>query len=161
MVKVVIIYDSMTGNNELMAKAVAEGVESVKGAQALLYKIGTKFRMSMLNEADAIIVGSPSIYGNMTHKLVQFFANLTYLKNAKKIDIEGMKGAAFGSYAWDGGYHTERIESELMKLGIEMAAPPLSIADQKEKRDVKISRDDFKSCRELGKLVARTMIGAR
>ncbi|UCH01728.1 MAG: FprA family A-type flavoprotein [Candidatus Bathyarchaeota archaeon] len=157
--KVVIIYDSVTGNNELMAKAVAEGVESINHVEAQLYKIGDRFPISILNDAFAIIVGSPSIYGNMTLKLSQFFDNLNYLSEMKKIRIEGKKGAAFGSYAWDGGWHTERIEQELMKLGLEMVAPPLSVADQEGKRSRKISRDDVDRCRELGKTVARVVTG--
>ena len=158
MFKVVIIYDSVTGNNELMAKAVAEGVESIEGVEAQLYKIGTKFPISIVNDAEALIVGSPSIYGNMTLELNQFFDNLNYLKEAKKINVKGKKGAAFGSYAWDGGWHTERIERELMKLDLEMVAPALSVADQEGKNDVKIRRDDLDRCRELGKTVARAVV---
>ncbi len=158
MFKVVVIYDSVTGNNELMAKAVAEGVESVEGVETQLYKIGTKFPISIVKDAAALIVGSPSIYGNMTLKLNQFFTNLNYLKKEKKINVKGKKGATFGSYAWDGGWHTERIERELMKLGLEMVTPALSVADQEVKRDLKISRDDLDKCRELGKTVARAVV---
>jgi flavorubredoxin len=142
-----------------MAKAVAEGLESIESVEVQLYKIGTKFSISIVNDASALVVGSPSIYGDMTLQLRQFFDSLNYLKREKKINVEGKIGAAFGSYGWDGGWHTIRIEQELMKLGLQMVAPSLSIAEQEDKKDIKTSREDLDSCRELGKTVARAIVG--
>lgn len=157
MAKVIIIYDSKTGNTELMANAVAEGAKGVKGVDVQLQKIGTKFPISVLNDADAIIVGSPTIYGNITHEVVEFFTSLEYLKQAKHINLKGKKGAAFGSYGWDGGWNIERIEKELKALGVELVAPAVSAADQGGVMKMKIHPDDLNKCRELGRAVAKAV----
>ncbi|MEM2922005.1 MAG: flavodoxin domain-containing protein, partial [Candidatus Bathyarchaeia archaeon] len=56
MPKIVIVYESMSGNTEKMAKAVAEGASSIKGVDVEIYKVGTRFPVSSLDKADAIIV---------------------------------------------------------------------------------------------------------
>jgi multimeric flavodoxin WrbA len=43
--KVCVIYDSLVGFTEMMAKAVIKGVKSVQGIEAELLKIGTPFSM--------------------------------------------------------------------------------------------------------------------
>jgi len=157
MAKVLIIYDSKTGNTELMANAVAEGVKSIKGMEIQVQKIGTKFPISILNDSDAVIVGSPTIYGNITHEIFEFFANVKYLVEAKRLKLKGKKGAAFGSYGWDGGWNTERIEQELKALGVDLVAPAVSAADQGGVMKMKIHKDDLAKCRELGKAVAQAV----
>jgi len=160
MSKVVIIYDSKTGNTELMAKAIAQGLCDVEGVEADLYKLGTKFPMGILEDADAIVVGSPTIYGNITNELAFFFENLGYLKSAKHVNTEGIKGAAFASYGWDGGWVTERIENELKALGVKLVAPSVSAVDQGGVMGMKIHTDDLEKCRQLGKAVGKAVAGA-
>ena len=157
MAKVIIIYDSKTGNTELMANAVAEGAKSVKGVDVQMQKIGTKFPVSILNDADAIVVGSPTIYGNITHELIEFFENIKYLVGAKHINLKGKRGAAFGSYGWDGGWNTERIVDELKALGVQIVAPTISAVDQGGVMQMKIHKDDLAKCRELGRAVAKAV----
>ncbi len=157
MAKVIIIYDSQTGNTELMANAVAEGARSVKGVEVELRKIGTRFPTSILKGADAMIIGSPTIYGNISRELAEFFGNAGYLTEAKHLNLKGKKGAAFGSYGWDRGWNTGRIEEELKALGVELVAPAVSAADQSGLSPMKIHIDDLKKCRELGKTVAEAI----
>jgi flavorubredoxin len=158
MTKIVIIYDSKTGNTELMANAVAEGARSVKGVEVQVQKVGTRFPISILNSADAIIVGSPTIYGNITHEIVEFLGNIKYLTEAKHLNLKGKKGAAFGSYGWDGGWNTERIEEELKALGVQLVVPAVSAADQGGVMQMKIHKNDLAKCRELGVAVAKAVI---
>jgi flavorubredoxin len=158
MAKVFIIYDSKTGNTELMANAVAEGVRSVKGVETQLIKIGIKCSISILNDADAIIIGSPTIYGNITQEVREFLIDLNYLQTAKRLILRGKKGAAFGSYGWDGGWNTERIEQELKALGIHLVAPAVSAVDQGGAMQMKIHPNDLKKCRELGLAVAKAVV---
>jgi len=157
MPKVVIIYDSKTGNTELMAKSIAQGACSVEGVETDVYKLGTKFPIKTLEDADALIVGSPTIYGNITDELAFFFENLGYLKRAKHINTEGMKGAAFGSYGWDGGWNTERIEKELVALGVKLIASSVSAVDQGGVMGMKIHTQDLEKCRKLGEIVAKAV----
>lgn len=154
MAKVVIVYDSKTGNTELMAQTVAEGAKSVKGTVVQTQKLGTKFPIDTLKDADAIVVGSPTIYGNITHELTEFFQTLNYLQTVKHVVIKGKKGAAFGSYGWDGGWNTQRIEEELKSLGVQLVADTVSAADQGGVMQTKIGKDELAKCRILGQVVA-------
>jgi flavorubredoxin len=157
MAKVIIIYDSGTGNTELMVNAVAEGARSVKNVEVQLHKIGTRFSIHILKDADGVIIGSPTIYGNMTHRLVEFFNTLRYLRTVGRIILNGKKGAAFGSYGWDRGWSTERIEQELKALGVELVAPAVSASEQGTYSPMKIDTGDLDKCRELGKAVAKAV----
>jgi len=161
MPKVVIVYDSKTGNTELMANAVVEGANTVKGTKTELRKIGEKFPISTLKDADAIVIGSPTLYGNITSDVQEFLANLGNLQQSKRIILKGKKGAAFGSYGWDGGWNTERIEDELKKLGVQLVAPSVSAADQGGVMQMKIHKDDLAKCRELGTIVAKAVTGKK
>ncbi len=154
MTKVVVIYDSKTGNTELMAQAVSEGAKSVEGATVLLQKLGTKWPVSILKDADALIVGSPTRYGNITQELTEFFQTMAYLQKSDRVVLKGKKGAAFGSYGWDGGWNTAHIEDELKDLGVKLVAEAVSAPDMGGVMQEKISKADLVKCRELGKKVA-------
>src|SRR5690554_5780992 len=92
MAKVLVLYYSMYGHIETMAKAVAEGVESVDGATVtvkrvpetmdpeLFAKAGGKTDQAYdvaspaeLADYDAIIVGTPTRFGNMSGQMRTFF----------------------------------------------------------------------------------------
>jgi flavorubredoxin len=157
MPNIVIIYDSMTGNTELMAKAVDQGACGIEDVTADVHKLGTKFPISSLEKAAAIVVGSPTVYGGATEGVAFFFNNLGYLKRANLVDTGNMKGAAFASYGWDGGWVVGRIELELKALGVKIVAPAVSAVDQGGVMGVKIHRDDLEKCRELGRAVAEAI----
>ena len=63
--KIMVIYDSVTGNTEKMANAVAEGAAS-GGASVEVKKIGEPFPLSSLGDADGALFGSPCNYANVT-----------------------------------------------------------------------------------------------
>jgi flavorubredoxin len=157
MAKVVIIYDTKTGNTELMAHAVAEGAKSVKDTVVSTLRLGTKWPISTLKDANAIIIGSPTRYGNITTELSTFFQTLAYLQSEKHVVLEGKKSAAFGSYGWDGGWNTQRIEEEMIKLGMEIVASAVSAVDQGGIMETRISKDDMDKCRRLGETVAKAV----
>ena len=160
MAKVIIVYDSGTGNTELMVNAVADGARSVKDMEVQLLKIGTRFPISVLEDADAVIIGSPTIYGTITHPLVEFLNSLKYLQTIGHIILKGKKGAAFGSYGWDRGWGTERIEDDLKALGVELVSPAVSAQAQGTYSPMKIDAGDMDRCRELGKAVAESIAGS-
>ena len=58
--KLVIVYDSETGNTERMAKSIEDGVKSVGGVDIVVKKIGEPFSLKILSDADAIILGAPA-----------------------------------------------------------------------------------------------------
>ena len=92
MAKVVVIYDTKTGNTEFMAQAVAKGSKSVPKAEVSLKKVEQASIEDLLN-SDAIIIGSPTYYGLMSAKIKGL------LDRSVKIHgkLEGKVGAAFTS----------------------------------------------------------------
>lgn len=98
MYKIVIIYDSKTGNTETMAKAIADGAKSVKGVNVILKKLGETFSSTILDDADVIILGAPSHHGHVTAEMLVFLADLHEAINSKTLSVEGKIGLAFGSY---------------------------------------------------------------
>jgi NAD(P)H dehydrogenase (quinone) len=92
MSKVLIIYDSRTGNTEKMASAVADGARSIDGTEVVV-KTVDKAKVDELLGFDAIILGSPTYYGNVSGKLKEFI-DKTYNIHGK---LEGKVGGAFTS----------------------------------------------------------------
>ena len=74
LVKVLVTYHSLSGHTERMAEAVADGVNSVSGADALLKRVG-KVTADDLFSADAVVVGSPVYWSNMSGEVKTFFDN--------------------------------------------------------------------------------------
>ena len=93
--KVLIVYYSLYGHVHALAKAVAEGAASVDGAEAALRRVPETLpreviekmgaldaqarqtgipicRVEELEEADAIIFGTPTRFGNMCGQMRQF-----------------------------------------------------------------------------------------
>ena len=73
-VKVLVTYHSLSGNTERMAEAVVDGVKSVSGTQTLLKRVG-KVTADDLFSADAVVVGSPVYWSNMSGEVKTFFDN--------------------------------------------------------------------------------------
>jgi len=94
MSKVLILYDTRTGNTGRMARAVAEGAKSVGEVEVVLKRVGES--AGELADADAIILGSP------THNTQPSRAMKRLLSDLSKIPLKGKMGAAFGSYGWSG-----------------------------------------------------------
>lgn len=71
---VVIVYHSASGNTEKMAQAVAEGAKGISGAKVLLKRVGEVAAEDLLS-SDAVIVGTPVYFGNMSGEVKTFFDN--------------------------------------------------------------------------------------
>ena len=92
MVKVLIVYDSRTGNTEKMAMAVAEGAKKVPNTKVAV-KTADAAKNSDLLDADAIVLGSPTYYGDMSGKLKEFIDRSVKIHGK----LEGKVGGAFTS----------------------------------------------------------------
>jgi len=95
--KMLIVYDSRTGNTEKMAHAVAKGVEAA-GVEAILKKIDDA-KVDELIQVQGLILGSPVYYGLPTAKIKEFIDESVKYHG----QLEGMVGGAFCSA---GGTHT-------------------------------------------------------
>ena len=82
MTTVAIVYFSATGHTKLMAEAVAEGAQSVADTTAKVFRItGEQINagrwedeamLAELNDADAIVLGSPTYMGGVAAQLKAF-----------------------------------------------------------------------------------------
>jgi NAD(P)H dehydrogenase (quinone) len=160
MPKIVIVYDSKTGNTEKMAKAVEEGAKTVKGVETELYKAGTRFPISALDRADAVIVGSPSRYGFPTTEMREFLDAAIELSKNHTLHLKGKLGGVFGSYGWDGGNVVYRLAQAIITLGIDVVPPMISAVDRAGLMGVHIDEEDLQECRELGKTLAEKLVKA-
>ena len=151
--KIVIIYDSKTGNTETMAKAIADGAKSVKDINVILKKLGETFSSTMLDDADVIILGSPSHDGHVTAEMLVFLADLHEAIDSGTLSIEGKIGLAFGSYGWDGGVCIEKLSAEMTKLGLKMNQNV--IAKAMPIQNSSLEAEFFKDCQETGKNLAK------
>ena len=75
-VTVLVTYHSASGNTEKMAQGVAEGVKVVSDTTVVLKRVGDVTGNDLLS-SDAIIVGSPVYFGNMSGEVKTFLDNWT------------------------------------------------------------------------------------
>ena len=71
---VLIVYHSASGNTEKMAQAVAEGAKAISGAKIVLKRV-REVAAEDLVSSDAVIVGTPVYFGNMSGEVKTLFDN--------------------------------------------------------------------------------------
>jgi NAD(P)H dehydrogenase (quinone) len=74
LVTVLVVYHAASGNTEKMAQGVAEGAKGVAGTKVVLKRVGEVATDDLLS-SDAVIVGSPVYFGNMSGEVKTFFDN--------------------------------------------------------------------------------------
>lgn len=83
MAKILVVYDSKTGNVEKMANAVAEGAMSAGGDVTIVR--AENAAIESLSDYDAFAFGSPTHCGTMSSKINDFFNNKLH-KHWGKLD---------------------------------------------------------------------------
>ncbi len=95
----IIFYISAYGNTALMAQAVRQGAEEVEHVRVSLYDLqGGEVApfVDLVEEADAIVFGSPTINGDAVKPIWDLLSSLAVVNVREKL------GAAFGSFGWSG-----------------------------------------------------------
>ena len=140
--KVVIVYDTMWGSTDKMARAIAEGVAS-QGVDVKFLKLRAANRTEAMTEildAKAVVVGSPTLNNGMFPTLGSFLTYATGLKPKGKL------WGFFGSYGWGGGAVKSMTEMA-QKAGFEVHEPSIEVKYVPE-------QEDLKKCFELGQQIA-------
>jgi NAD(P)H dehydrogenase (quinone) len=151
MTKILVIYDSRTGNTEKMAFAVAEGVKEVEGAEGVLKKVD-KATLGDLLESDGIIMGSPTYYGQMSGKLKAFIDESTKIHGK-------LKGKVGGAFTSSGGIACG-AETTLLSIIHAMLIHGMIIQGRYSNEHYGAAsvgapgKQEIESCMELGKQVA-------
>jgi NAD(P)H dehydrogenase (quinone) len=95
--KVLVAYHSLSGNTERMAEAVVEGAKSVVGTDVVLKRVGQITAEELLS-SDAIIVGSPVYWSNMSGEVKTFFDNWQFKFGVfPEFKMKDKVGAAFAT----------------------------------------------------------------
>jgi flavorubredoxin len=150
--KIVVIYDSKTGNTEKMAKAIAEGAG--KAAKVELKKIGEAFPLTVMAEADGVAIGSPVYYADVSNEMKDFLEHVEGYIKAKKQKINGKPAAVFGSYGYDGAWiMEERLKERVKALGYQPMDDVLVMVDT----DIKFNVKSLDKAREFGKKFAESL----
>jgi len=113
--RAVVVYDTMWGSTQLLARAIVDGIAS-KGVEARLHCLGASPNSDVIAdilEAKAVVVGSPTLNNHIFPTVADFLAYMRGLKPMNKI------GGAFGSYGWAGGAK-KIVEAEMQAAGIEL-----------------------------------------
>jgi NAD(P)H dehydrogenase (quinone) len=92
-VRVLIAFDSRTGNTEKMAQGVVEGVKRVPGAVAVLKKVD-EVTKDDLQSAQAIILGCPTYYANIPGRMKTIIDDWSW---KMKVDFTDKVGGAFAT----------------------------------------------------------------
>ena len=90
--QILILYFSKGSNTKKLAEKIAQGVERVEGAKALLKHTNEVTKGDFL-DSDGIIAGSPVYFGSMAAELKMIFDRFVGVR--KK--MEGKVGAAFAT----------------------------------------------------------------
>lgn len=143
MKKVLIAYDSRTGNTEKMAEYIAEGVR-MAGHQAELRKISTIKNEKDLQGYDGYIFGCPTYHRDMTGGMK------TFLFLVEKAKLAGKVGGAFGSYTHSGD--APGIIFDTLEHVFKMNVTDLGSFNLKE--HLIDQREGLKACQDYGKGVA-------
>ena len=154
MCKLLIVYYSMYGHIYKMAEAVAEGVRGVEGCEAVIKRVPETLPNEVLGmmgaleaqkgmahipvaavndlaDADAIIFGTPTRFGNMCGQMRQFLdaTGGLWMKGA----LVGKVGSVFASSATQHGGQESTILSfhtTLLHQGMVVVGLPYSFAGQ-------------------------------
>ncbi len=112
MSKALVVYDSLYGNTEMVARALAEGLKS-KGIDVNVVKVDA-FNSDQLNGVELLCVGSPTQAWNASKSTKEFVERLK--------SMEGLKGRK--AFAFDtkmksrlAGNAGGKIEKELKDAG--------------------------------------------
>lgn len=150
-VKVLVLYYSKTGNTERMAKAVADGVQEVKEAEIHLKKV-SEIKVDELKNYDAIIIGSPTYYGQMAAEVKRLIDESVKLHG----QLEGKVGGAFTSCGAIGG----GCETTIMSILKALLIHGMIVQGDPEEHHYGVvsigppTEEVLSACRRLGKRIA-------
>lgn len=137
--KVVVVYESMWGATDAMARKIVEGISDA-GVSAKLFEIAQSDRTEIIKEmldAKGYLIGSSTHDNDILPDMAGFLMFLKGLKPKER------SAAAFGSYGWSGGA-VASIENALKEIGISIAQSSISVKYRPD-------GNELKKCYDYGK----------
>ena len=137
MKKAAVIYWSMSGNTQAMARAVADGLESA-GVQTDLKQVSQISPEEALN-CDLLALGCPAMGAEVLEEgeFEPFFSALENRLNGRRV-------ALFGSYGWGDGQWMRDWQDRVNAAGADLAGGEGLIVNYEP------GADELEQCRKLG-----------
>jgi flavorubredoxin len=144
----IIFYISSYGNTQRMAEAIRDGASAAGGLRVSLYDLeGGEMApfVDLVEEADAILIGTPTINGDAVKPVWDLLSSFA------KIKVKGKVGAAFGSYGWT-GEAVRMVDERLrgLKLRVPVAGLRLKLIPSPQELD---------ACYAFGLAVGNAVLG--
>lgn len=139
--KIYVVYWSQTGNTEVMAEAVSQGIrESGREVETLNV---SQITADTLKEAQAFALGCPAMGDEVLEEseMEPFMEQLDPMISGKQIGL-------FGSYGWGDGQWMREWQDRVMADGAVVAGGEGVIAQEMPDEDV------LAACRNLGRILA-------
>ena len=146
--RAVVVYDTMWGSTQILARTIADGIAS-KGVDVKIHCLGSSHNSDVIADildAKAVIVGSPTLNNHVFPTVAGFLAYMRGLKPMNKI------GTAFGSYGWAGGAK-KVVEAEMQAAGIQLVESDIDFV-------FKPSGDEVKRAYALGVSIGEKIVAA-
>jgi flavodoxin short chain len=134
MSKYKVIYSTMTGNTEEMARAVKEGIES-EGHSVELLKVKNATQ-ELIDEASGVALGCPAMGAEVLSDEMAAFVST--------VNVQDKSLVLFGSYDWGDGEWMEDWEVVMKKNGANLKTKGLIVHTEP-------SGEDLEACKTLGK----------
>lgn len=147
--KALVVYDTMWHSTEMMARAVADGLQA-EGVGVKVMDLAAFHRSDIITElvdSKAILLGSSTLNNNMLPRMADLLCYMNGLRPAPKL------AAAFGSYGW-GGEAVKLINAAFEEMKFEIVDPGLRV-------NYVPAEEDLAKCTELGKAMARRIVESR
>ncbi len=130
--KVVIVYETMWGSTEKMARKILEGI-AASGVSVKLFDVATADRTEIIKE---MLDARGFCFGSSTHDNDMLPAMAGFMEFVKGLLPKNRIACVFGSHGWAGGAVKE-IEDVLKVAGVEEAFPGLAVKFAPDENEVK------------------------
>jgi NAD(P)H dehydrogenase (quinone) len=149
-VKVLVAYHSLSGNTERLAEAVAEGAKGIPGTMVIMKRVG-QVTSDDLFSSDAIVVGSPVYWSNMSGEVKTFFDNWQFKFGVfPEFKMKNKIGAAFAT----GGQLSGGKEVTMLTILVVSGGGAFGASATTEGDSPGIDNKELADARALGRRVA-------
>ncbi len=141
----VVVFDTIWGGTEKMARAICRGIEA-EGVSYRLFGAGTSDFNDVMTEvlkARGLVIGSPTLNNGIMPTLAPYIEEIRHLRFQQKL------GAAFGTYGWS-GENVKIIEEAMQNGGFKIAQ--VGIRSQFSPHD-----EDLLHCETFGRGFAKIL----
>lgn len=113
MTNILVVYTSTTGNTRKMAEAVADGVRSVEGVEAML-RDATEATLEEVRECEALLLGTPMRHRSADARVKKFIEDTIEVLWLR----DELVGKVGGVFSVGGGYGDAGAGVEIAQLGL-------------------------------------------